>query len=116
MASTTFDEEWKGTIPILRIDGPLTSQGTIVFLRRIAELMAQGRNRIVLDFEKCAVLDAGGFKALRWAQTEAHRHGGVCALLKLPEHLRGGFETAGLLKIYADYATEAQAVASVLAE
>jgi anti-anti-sigma factor len=77
----------------------------------MAELLGQGQNRIVLDFEEVPIIDSSGIGMLVRHLTTAKQGGGAICLLKPSKFMLQTLKMAGLLKLFAVFEDLSQAVA-----
>lgn len=85
----------------LRLTGALDSRSAPGFKRALADLLAEGGTRIVLDLSELKQLDPTGLAALAEAGEMARRCGQRLAVSHLPPHARKRLARASLHKVIA---------------
>lgn len=89
-----------GTL-LLRLKGALDARSAPAFKRSLADLLAEGGSRVVLDLAGLKQLDPTGLAALAEAGEMARRTGQRLAVANLPPHARKRLARASLHKAIA---------------
>jgi anti-anti-sigma factor len=101
-------------ITVVELDGKMTIGGGDSQLRQaIAELVANGRTRIVLDFSKVTKIDSSGLGELVTSYTRLSQIGGKLTFAALPPDLEGIFKVTQLISVFEMYPSASEAVSAL---
>ncbi|MEA2162541.1 MAG: anti-sigma factor antagonist [Thermoanaerobaculia bacterium] len=110
MKATTRDVNG---IEIIKLDGKITIGAGDQQLRDvIANAVASGKNKILLDLSGVTTIDSSGIGELVGSYTTATNRGGKLKLLHLPAKLNELLHVTQLITVFEVYENEDEAVAS----
>ena len=95
---TIIDQRNVGPVTILELGPRLTMVEGYELRERVKELLAQGRDGILLDCGRVSVIDSQGVGALVRIWTSAGKVGKL-KLFGLPPHLKSVLQITGLLRV-----------------
>lgn len=105
--------ELRGPIAIVSPEGSLTGgDETLELERLIAELSEQGNRQMVIDLSKVEIMTSRSIGALVWAYTHYANRDGVVKLSGLGRRLKSIFIWTQLLKVFQNFETLGEALAS----
>ena len=100
-------------VTVLILSGTITlDDGDLVFGRRIRDLMAEDRLRIVADMRNVTYIDSSGLAVMAARMAAVRRSGGDIKLLHLNERGRRLLNVLKLATTFEIYDDEALAIAS----
>ena len=105
----TVDRRPEG-VAVVRPVGRLDWHAAAALRQGLADLVAAGQTRLVVDLAGVAFLDSSGVGALLSAWKAARAAGGDLRLVAPPEQTRVVFRLAMLHQLLRAYPTEAQAL------
>ena len=110
MKATTRDVNG---IAIIKVDGKITIGAGDQQLRDvIANAVANGKNKILLDLSGVTTIDSSGIGELVGSYTTATNRGGKLKLLHLPAKLNELLHVTQLITVFEVYENEDEAVKS----
>jgi anti-sigma B factor antagonist len=113
MASITITERRIGDVSILELDGRLIlEEGEIPLRDSVDRLVAEGRNRIVLDLKHVTRLDSAGVGMIVCKYMTALRKGGTLKLLHPTLKAEELLHITRLSTVFEVFASEAEAIRS----
>ncbi|GGP84364.1 STAS domain-containing protein [Saccharothrix coeruleofusca] len=95
---------------VVGVTGEIDLTGARKVLDKLDRLIAEGRNRIVLDMSGVAFCGAQAMSALVRTRARAQREGGWLRLAAVPPHVRRVFERTDLDRLFPRYPDAAAAV------
>jgi len=109
----TIDERRAEDVTILTLRGRLVlADGEDLFRKRVDQLVAEGRTKLLLDLEDTGYVDSAGVGVIVGKYLSVRRKGGDMKFLHLSAHSHRVMHTAGLLGVFESFESEAEAVAS----
>jgi anti-sigma B factor antagonist len=112
MALEYFDWE-VGDVFVLHLQGPITlGQATQTFRQLIADTLAAGRTKILLNMAEVYYIDSSGLGELVAASTHVQRQGAKIKLMKLAPRVQDVMQLTKLYQVIDVYPDEDSAVAS----
>lgn len=113
MAAIRITERQVGDVTILELDGRLVlEEGEIPLRDSVDQLVAEGRNRIVLDLRRVTRLDSAGIGMLVCKYMTALRRGGALKLLHPTLKAEELLHITRLSTVFEVFESEADAVSS----
>jgi anti-sigma B factor antagonist len=110
MKATTRDVNG---VEIIKLDGKITIGAGDQQLRDvIANAVANGKNKILLDLSGVTTIDSSGIGELVGSYTTATNRGGKLKLLHLPAKLNELLHVTQLITVFEVYEDEKEAIAS----
>ena len=110
MARLDISERQMSDVTILDLSGDITfGEGNLLLRAAIRELLADGKNKIFLNFENVGYLDSSGVGELVSGFTAVSREDGKLKLLNLPPRIYQLLSITKLLTVFdvAESETEA---------
>jgi anti-sigma B factor antagonist len=109
----TIDEQRAGDVTVLVLRGRLVlDDGDDALRNRIEGLLADGRNRLVLDLGGVDYMDSAGVGLVVSKYLSARRRGGDLKLARLSARVDHVMEIAHLLTVFEIFESHQAAVAS----
>jgi anti-sigma B factor antagonist len=109
----TIDERRVGDVTILALGGRLIwSDGDDLFRKRVDELVAAGRVKLVINLRDARYVDSAGVGVIVSKYLTVRRRGGDMKFLHLSEQSHRVMHIAGLLSVFDSFDSEEAAVAS----
>ncbi|MCU0621405.1 MAG: STAS domain-containing protein [Gemmatimonadales bacterium] len=99
-------------VTVVHVDGQLVIANRNELKELLAERLAAGDRRFVLDFSHTGYIDSSGLGALVTSARRVREQGGDLRLAALNDDLRTLFELTKLDTLFAIAATPAQAIAA----
>lgn len=97
---------------VLELSGSFTEpEGYALVRHQVKQLLAVGRNRILLDLAKVSEIDSGGLGTLVEAQVSIRRRNGQMKLANLTPRVRKPFELTRLVSFFEMHESPDQALA-----
>lgn len=101
-------------ISVVELEGKMTIGGGDSQLRQtIADLVASGHTRIVLDFSKVTKIDSSGLGELVMSYSRLSNIGGKLTFAALPRDLEGIFKITQLISVFEMYPSVSEAVSAL---
>jgi len=112
--STQFSIREKGDVSILDLVGEIrfTEQGCPTVHSQVKEQLAQGKRKILLNFEHIDFIDSCGIGDILAAYVSCQQKAGKLKIFHLPPKIWLVFNYSGLTRIIATFDTEEQALRS----
>ena len=112
MALEYFDWE-VGDVFVLHLQGPITlGQATQTFRQLIADTLAAGRTKILLNMAEVYYIDSSGLGELVAASTHVQRKGAKMKLMKLAPRVQDVMQLTKLYQVIDVFPDEDSAVQS----
>jgi len=109
----TIEERHIGDVTVLVLTGQmLLDDGDLALGKRISDLLARGRAKIVLDLDGLTYIDSSGVGMIVFQQKALTQHGGDMKLLHLNRRAETLFGMLKLLIVFERFEDEAAAVRS----
>lgn len=113
MSDLNIQERRIGDVTVLDMDGNIRIGGSNVALKKaILNLVAEGRNQIVLNLARVAYIDSSGLGELIAGHITLNNKGGQIKLLNLTQRLQELMTITKLLTIFEVYEDESRAIDS----
>ncbi|HVS83003.1 MAG TPA: STAS domain-containing protein [Pyrinomonadaceae bacterium] len=113
MSTLNIHERRIGEVTILDMDGNIRIGGSNVALKKaIQNLVAEGRNQIVLNLARVTYIDSSGLGELISSHVTSNHKGGQIKLLNLTQRFHELMTITKLITIFDVYTDESQAVHS----
>ena len=102
-------------VTLVDLTGKITlGMGSVQLRDVVAELLAEGRTRIVLNLAAVHYVDSSGIGELVSRHMTTHHAGGRLVLLYLPQKIRDLLQITKLLSLFEVYDDEETAIGSFL--
>jgi anti-sigma B factor antagonist len=85
---------------IFKLDGRLDSNTSPEFNRKIKEIIKDGTNYIIIDFEKVEYLSSAGLREILNAAKTLKSNAGKLVLCSMSDYIKEIFEVAGFDNIF----------------
>jgi stage II sporulation protein AA (anti-sigma F factor antagonist) len=108
----TLHEEKEGKVFVLGLDGKIDTEGAGVFEERIAQILDDGEQYILLDFTDVAYINSSGLHALILVARRLANSGGMLVLAGVSEHIQRALKLSGLAAILKLEPTKSDALAA----
>lgn len=103
----------RGDIAIVTPDGAMTGgDETLALERQISELAEEGNRKLVVDLSRVELMTSRSIGALVWAYTHYANREGQVKLCGLGRRLKNIFIWTQLLKVFENFETLDEAIAS----
>ncbi|MFL6467172.1 MAG: STAS domain-containing protein [Pyrinomonadaceae bacterium] len=113
MSSLSISKRQVGDVYILDLDGKILLGETNRQLNEaIYELIAEGKNRVVLNLEKVTAIDSSGLGEIVAGFSTLVKAGGTLKLVNMPSRVTDIMTVTKLYTVFDVYDTEADAVNS----
>ncbi len=113
MSNLNIHERRIGDVTVLDMDGNIRIGGSNIALKKaIQNLVAEGRNQIVLNLARVTYIDSSGLGELISSHVTSNHKGGQIKLLNLTQRFHELMTITKLIKIFDVYDDESQAVDS----
>jgi len=113
MSNLNIQERRIGDVTVLDMDGNIRIGGSNVALKKaILNLVAEGRNQIVLNLARVAYIDSSGLGEFIAGHVTLNSKGGRIKLLNLTQRLQELMTITKLLTIFEVYEGESKAIDS----
>ena len=100
-------------VAVLKLDGRLTiGDGDVVLRQDVEDLLAEGRARILLDFQGVRAMDSSGVGELMRARENAAAAGGAIKLLHVQDKVAGVLQVTQLIGVFEIFEDEEAALLS----
>src|SRR6266487_1675762 len=100
-------------VTLIHIRGRITlTEGADLLRERLLQLAAEGRTKLVIDFQDVPYVDSTTLGVLVRAYTTIARVGGALKLLHAKGHVRQLLEITKLLQVFETFDSDGQALAS----
>ena len=93
-------EKKQNGIYILGLLGRLDSNTSPAFEKRLFELIEDGTNSLIVDFESLDYISSAGLRVLLKATKELQRSDGKIVLCSMKEYIKEVFEIAGFVSLF----------------
>jgi anti-sigma B factor antagonist len=108
-----IEERAIGDVTILDLQGKLTIDDGAVLLRdKVASVVFQGRNKVILNLAGVNYMDSGGLGELVRCSMAARKANGAVKLTNLTSRITDLLTITKLLTVFDTFDTEEQALAS----
>jgi anti-anti-sigma factor len=109
----TIDERRVGDVTVLVLRGRLVlSDGDDLFRKRVDQLVAEDRTKILVDLADARYIDSAGVGVIVAKYLSVRRKGGDMKFLHLSDRSHRVMHTAGLLAVFEFFESESDAIAS----
>jgi anti-sigma B factor antagonist len=106
-------ERTAGEVTILDLIGRVTiGEGSVQLREAVSQLLAVGRNKIILNLEGVSYVDSSGIGELISRHTTTKNQGGQLKLLRLTKKIKDLLMITKLLTVFEIYEDEESALAS----
>jgi anti-sigma B factor antagonist len=106
-----------GEVTVLNLAGRITlGEGTLRLRETIDEILARGRNKILLNFSEVFYVDSAGLGTLVQVNSLVRNAGGKLKLMKLKEITRDLIQITRLYSVFEIFPDEASALDSFKSE
>ena len=105
-----INEEVRGNVCIISLDGRLDNESTQGFQERISSIIDGGQSRIVLDLGKLEYISSVGLRAFLLASKKLKPLNGKLVLAQLQDHIKEVLDIAGFSSLFPSYPTVDEAV------
>jgi anti-sigma B factor antagonist len=106
-----------GEVTVLNLAGRITlGEGTLRLRETIDEILARGRNQILLNFSEVFYVDSAGLGTLVQVNSLVRNAGGKLKLMKLKEITRDLIQITRLYSVFEIFPDEASALDSFKSE
>ena len=113
MSNLNIHERRIGDVTVLDMDGNVRIGGSNIALKKaIQNLVAEGRNQIVLNLARVTYIDSSGLGELISSHVTSNHKGGQIKLLNLTQRFHELMTITKLITIFDVYDDESQAVDS----
>src|SRR6266852_872461 len=113
MSTLNIHERRIGDVTVLDMDGNIRIGGSNIALKKaIQNLVAEGRNQIVLNLARVTYIDSSGLGELISSHVTSNHKGGQIKLLNLTQRFHELMTITKLITIFDVYDDESQAVDS----
>ena len=112
MATKIITKQYK-RVDLVEIDGRIDSSTAPQLEQALANIIKEGRYRIVVDMSETDFMSSAGLRALLSALKQVRRFNrGDVRLANMPDKIRKAFDLAGLLEVFKVYDNGVDAVGS----
>ncbi len=113
MSNLNIHERRIGDVTVLDMDGNIRIGGSNVALKKaIQNLVAEGRNQIVLNLARVTYIDSSGLGELISSHVTSNHKGGQIKLLNLTQRFHELMTNTKLITIFDVYTDESEAIGS----
>ena len=113
MSNLNIHERRIGDVTVLDMDGNIRIGGSNVALKKaIQNLVAEGRNQIVLNLARVTYIDSSGLGELISSHVTSNHKGGQIKLLNLTQRFHELMTITKLITIFDVYTDESEAIGS----
>lgn len=106
----SLDHRAAGDVEVIEVAGDLDVYTCPLLRDLVADLTDTGRWHLVIDLASTEYMDMTGFGVLVGALRRVRVHDGRLAIASAPERIAVVFRITGLAKVFANYATVAEAL------
>jgi len=99
-------------VTIIGVDGEIDLNSSPELHDFFNKLVADGAQKVIIDFEKISYIDSSGLATIISAMQELKKNEGKLSLASVSEKIRNILEVTKLDKIFSIYATQEDAIAS----
>jgi anti-sigma B factor antagonist len=107
-----LNEEKKGKVLVLNLNGKIDIDGSKAFLERVTQILDGGEQNILIDFTDVAYINSTGLRALILVAKRLHSSGGKLVLAGVIEQILKVLKISGLDTVFTILPTKAEALAS----
>lgn len=112
MATKIITKQYK-RVDLVEIDGRIDSSTAPQLEQALANIIKEGRYRIVVDMSETDFMSSAGLRALLSALKQVRRFNrGDVRLSNLPDKIKKAFDLAGLLEVFKVFDNSVDAVGS----
>ncbi|HEX9077262.1 MAG TPA: STAS domain-containing protein [Anaerolineae bacterium] len=112
MATKIITKQYK-RVDLVEIDGRIDSSTAPQLEQALANIIKEGRYRIVVDMSETDFMSSAGLRALLSALKQVRRFNrGDVRLSNLPDRIKKAFDLAGLLEVFKVFDNSVDAVGS----
>jgi anti-sigma B factor antagonist len=112
MATKIITKQYK-RVDLVEIDGRIDSSTAPQLEQALANIIKEGRYRIVVDMSETDFMSSAGLRALLSALKQVRRFNrGDVRLANLPDRIKKAFDLAGLLEVFKVFDNSVDAVGS----
>jgi len=104
-----INEEIRGSVCIVTLNGRLDNESTQGFQERISSIIDGGQTRLVLDLEKLEYISSVGLRAFLLAAKKLKPLNGKLVLAQLQDHIKEVLDIAGFSSLFPSYPTVEEA-------
>ncbi len=113
MSNLNIHERRIGDVTVLDMDGNIRIGGSNIALKKaIQNLVAEGRNQIVLNLARVTYIDSSGLGELISSHVTSNHKGGQIKLLNLTQRFHELMTITKLITIFDVYTDESEAIGS----
>lgn len=112
MATKIITKQYK-RVDLVEIDGRIDSSTAPQLEQALANIIKEGRFRIVVDMSETDFMSSAGLRALLSALKQVRRFNrGDVRLANMPDRIKKAFDLAGLLEVFKVFDNSVDAVGS----
>ncbi len=111
MATLSIDTDNTQSISVMKVKGRVDSDTTPEFEHALSQLLADNRNKIVLNLQAVEFLSSAGLRAMVKALKDAQKSGGDVRLASVPQPIEVILRTVGMMQMFKMFSTSQEAAA-----
>lgn len=109
MAKLSLETDNTQSVSVMTVRGQVDSETAPELENALSKILADGRNKIVLDMGGTEFMSSAGLRALVRALKGAQAAGGDVRLASVPEPIRGILLTVGMMQMFKLFPTSEEA-------
>ena len=111
MSTLAIDTDIRQSVSVMQVAGRVDSETAPELDTALTKLLADGRNKIILNLQHVEFLSSAGLRALVKALKGAQGSGGDVRLATVPESIRGILLTVGMMQMFKLFPNNEEAAA-----
>ncbi len=112
MTALVLDTDNTKSVTVMKVKGRVDSDSAPELDSALTKLLADGRNKIVLNFQHVEFMSSAGIRAVVKAAQAAAKSGGALRLAAVPEAVQSVLYTVGLNQMVDSYVSSDEALAN----
>jgi len=111
MSTLLLETDNTESVSVVKVKGRVDSETTPELDGALSKLLAEGKNKIVLDMQAVEYMSSAGLRTLVKTLKGAQGAGGNLHLASLPKDIEGILLTVGMMQMFKIFSTSQEAAA-----
>lgn len=111
MSTLSLETDNTQSVSVMKLKGRVDSDTAPELDDAISKLLANGRNKIILDLQAVEFLSSAGLRSLVKGLKGAQDPGGDLRLVAVPKEIEGILLTVGMMQMFKIFSTSEEAAA-----
>jgi len=111
MSSLSIETDLTQSVATMNVRGKIDSDSAVDFDKAFSKLLADGKNKVVVNMEGLEFMSSAGLRSLVKALKDSQGAGGSVHLVSVPKSIEGLLLTVGMMQMFKMFPTNEEAAA-----